>query len=170
MARVDISTATEMDLPRSNRIVVESLKACIRQGHQIFDDIPAYFTIDAGTSMEAFCYRLNTLWKLCMMVGAGLCEPHNFFPEEADAASRSRTVQYVCEFLSGIESNIERSLHKPAPGDPITSRGDLAGIMGGQLETYEYTQNLDKLVDKMTGWNFTLNAKPLGGEGGLIGL
>jgi hypothetical protein len=158
--KIEISPTTRIDLPRLNRIVVESLKAAIRLGRQLRQIFFTYFTYGDGSSTEDFFYKLNTLWKLCVVVGAGICEPHNFASEEVAA-----TWMKDAENIHKLFLDIERRVNSHILQDLGTSRTQFARLMDQLLDTHE--KDLDIMISNMTDWNFELNAKPLSGEDGL---
>ena len=157
---VSVSSTTSIDLPRSNRIVVESLKAAIRVGDRILEKIGAYSTYGDGSSTEDFYCKLNTLWMLCVMIGAGICEPHNLFSEEL-AATWMKDPENMHKLFLGIERRVNSHIAE----DSGPSRTQFARLMDQLLETYR--QDLDEAIEDMTEWTFELNSKPLSGEDGL---
>ena len=156
----DISSATSINLPRSNRIIVESLKASIRRGHRILDKVCDYLKYGDSSSTRDFFYKLNTLWKLCVVVGAGICEPHNFASEEVTATSLEEV-----EDLHKLFLDIERRVNSHIAEDSRPSRTQFVGLMDQLVGTYG--KDMDISIYIMTYWNFELNAKPLSGEDGL---
>ena len=152
-----ISSTTGIDLPQTNRIAVESLKASIGQGDRILNKVDPYFKYGDLSSTEDFYCRLNALWKLCVMIGAGMCEPHNFVSEEF-----ATTLLKIAELIHKLFLDIERRVNSHIAEDSRPSRTQFAGLMDQLLDTYR--KDLETMIYNMTEWNFELNAKPLSGE------
>jgi hypothetical protein len=126
------------------------------------DKVYPYFEYGDHSSTEYFYYKLNTLWKLCVMVGARICEPHDFVSEEV-AASLLKDVDCVRQHMSAIE----RTVLKHVAEDTGTSRTQFAELMDQLWEIH--SKELDDSIEDMNAWNFELSSRTLGGENRILG-
>lgn len=144
-------TTTGMDLPRSNRIIVDSLKASIRRGGQLLHNLCDYFMYGDGSSAEDFYFKLNTLWYLCVMVGAAICQPHNFVSEEV-AATLLKEVDYVREVIERVEQGFVSKCFPRVRQRP----SDAPDVIDDILNTNR--KELDRSIEDMTDLNFEISS------------
>lgn len=154
---IEIATGyTNLDLPLPTRAVVESLKVSIRLGIQVADQIRHHFTLDGETDSTRLCWRIGTLWQLCVMVGAAMCG--------AVVHANADATENMLQIADGVRSFLQEI-------DRMTESYGLVRLAAGRRSPRpseftaavlrEHAKVLDAIICQMTNWNFILQAKPI---------
>ena len=104
-----------------------------------------------GSSAEDFYFKLNTLWYLCVMVGAAICQPHNFVSEEV-AATLLKEVDYVREVIERVEQGFVSKCFPRVRQRP----SDAPDVIDDILNTNR--KELDRSIEDMTDLNFEISS------------